>query len=163
MPIPPIQKCEIARTAPTDANSLLMVPWLNPIVLAISDWDFLSFFIRDDSSGKLLHKWGKEYPGAHGLSLVKEGEREVLYFTDLVLNKVFKATTTGEILDEWGFPEASGKYKEAKQYKPSWTLHHPEGGFYVLDGYGLDYISHYDAKGKYEGIIGGKEILRPLG
>jgi peptidylamidoglycolate lyase len=114
-------------------------------------------FIVYDASGKLLHKWGTEYPGAHGLSLVKEGEKEVLYFTDLGLNKVFKATTTGEILDEWGFPEASGKYMKAAQYKPAWTLHHPEGGFYVLDGYGLDFISHYDAKGKYAGIFGGKE------
>ena len=27
----------------------------------------------------------------------------------------------------------------------------------MLDGYGRDYISHYDAKGKYAGIFGGKE------
>jgi len=114
-------------------------------------------FIVYDSAGKLVHKWGKEYPGAHGLSLVNEGGKEVLYFTDLELSKVFKATTSGEILGEWGFPEASGKYEKSTQYKPAWTLHHPDGGFYVLDGYGRDYISHYDAKGKYAGIFGGKE------
>lgn len=114
-------------------------------------------FIVYDSTGKLLHKWGKEYPGAHGLSLVNEGGKEVLYFTDLGLNKVFKATTSGEIIGEWGFPETSGKYEKAAQYKPAWTLHHPDGGFYVLDGYGRDYIPHYDAKGKYVGIFGGKE------
>jgi peptidylamidoglycolate lyase len=114
-------------------------------------------FIVYDSTGKLLHKWGNAYPGAHGLSLVKEGGKEFLYFTDLGLNKVFKATPSGEIIGEWGFPEASGKYTKATQYKPAWTLHHPDGGFYVLDGYGLDYISHYDAKGNYAGIFGGKE------
>jgi peptidylamidoglycolate lyase len=114
-------------------------------------------FIVYDSTGKLLHKWGNTYPGAHGLSLVKEGTKEVLYFTDLGLNKVFKATTSGEIIGEWGFPEASGKYEKSTQYKPAWTLHHPDGGFYVLDGYGRDYISHYDAKGNYAGIFGGKE------
>jgi peptidylamidoglycolate lyase len=114
-------------------------------------------FIVYDSKGKLLHKWGNAYPGAHGLSLVKEGDKEVLYFTDLGLNKVYKATTSGEIIGEWGFPEASGKYKKATEYKPAWTLHHPDGGFYVLDGYGLDYISHYDAKGNFAGIFGGKE------
>lgn len=114
-------------------------------------------FIVYDSTGKLLHKWGKEYPGAHGLSLVKEGGKDVIYFTDLGLNKVFKATTSGEIIGEWGFPEASGKYEKSTQYKPAWTLHHPDGGFYVLDGYGRDYISYYDAKGNYAGIFGGKE------
>lgn len=119
--------------------------------------DITNNFIVYDSSGKLLHKWGNEYPGAHGLSLVREGDKEFLYFTDLELHKVFKATKSGELLDEWSFPEASGKYKEAKQYKPAWTLHHPESGFYVLDGYGLDYILHYDAKGEYAGIFGGKE------
>lgn len=114
-------------------------------------------FIIYDSAGKLLHKWGKEYPGAHGLSLVNEGGKEFLYFTDRELHKVFKATLSGEILGEWGFPEASGKYEKAAQYIPAWTLHHPDGGFYVLDGYGRDYIPHYDAKGKYAGIFGGKE------
>ncbi len=114
-------------------------------------------FIIYDSAGKLLHKWGKEYPGAHGLSLVNEGGKEFLYFTDRELHKVFKATLSGEILGEWGFPETSGKYENAAQYIPAWTLHHPDGGFYVLDGYGRDYIPHYDAKGEYAGIFGGKE------
>jgi hypothetical protein len=30
-------------------------------------------FIAYDPSGKRLHKWGTEYPGAHGLPLVTEG------------------------------------------------------------------------------------------
>jgi peptidylamidoglycolate lyase len=114
-------------------------------------------FIVYDPSGKLLHKWGTAYPGAHGLSLVNEGGKEVLYFTDRELHKVFKATPSGEILGEWGYPEASGKYEKARQYVPSWTLHHPDGGFYVLDGYGLDYIPYYDREGGYAGIFGGKE------
>ena len=114
-------------------------------------------FIVYDAAGKLLHKWGTEYPKAHGLSLVNEDGKEVLYFTDLSLNKVFKATPSGEILGEWGCPMDSGKYTKAAQYKPAWTLHHPKGDFYVLDGYGRDYITHYDAKGKYAGIFGGKE------
>lgn len=43
-------------------------------------------FIVYDSAGKLVHKWGKKFLGAHGLSLVNEGGKEVLYFTDLELN-----------------------------------------------------------------------------
>lgn len=114
-------------------------------------------FIVYSPEGELLHKWGGEYPGAHGLSLVTEGGKEVLYFTDRELHKVFKATTSGEILGEWGYPEGTGKYDKAQQYGPAWTLHHPDGGFYVLDGYGRDYISHYGADGKLAAIFGGKE------
>ncbi|MFK7910627.1 MAG: 6-bladed beta-propeller [Akkermansiaceae bacterium] len=114
-------------------------------------------FIIYDASGKLVHKWGTKFPGAHGLSLVKEGSKEVLYFTDRDLHKVYKATLSGDILEEWAYPEKSGKYAKEAQYKPAWTLHHPDGGFYVLDGYGRDYITHYDAKGKYAGVFGGQE------
>lgn len=114
-------------------------------------------FIVYDASGKLLHKWGKDYPGAHGLSLVREGEKEVLYFTDLDLNKVFKATPSGEILNEWEYPKGTEKYDKAGQYKPSWTLHDPVGDFYVLDGYGRDHIVHYGQAGQLKKIFGGKE------
>ena len=114
-------------------------------------------FIIYDASGKLLHKWGTAYPGAHGLSIVTENGKEVLYFTDLGLNRVFKATPSGEILDEWGIPETIDEYEKSGQYRPSWTLHHPDGSFFVLDGYGRDYIIHYGPDGKFLKIFGGKE------
>ena len=94
---------------------------------------------------------------AHGLSIVKENGKEVLYFTDLNLHKVFKSTLSGEILNEWEFPKGVESYTKAEQYKPSWTLHHPEGDFYVLDGYGRDYIVHYDKAGELKKVFGGKE------
>jgi len=110
-----------------------------------------------DSNGKLLHKWGHDYPGAHGLSLVVENDREVLYFTDLTRGMVFKATLSGEILNQWKWPEASGKYDKSGQYRPSWTLHAPGGDFFVLDGYGRDYIMHYAADSSLKKTFGGKE------
>ena len=110
-----------------------------------------------DRSGRLVHKWGNTFPGAHGLSLVTEGDREVLFITDLSLHRVTKTTLDGTLLDEWRWPEASGKYEKEDQYKPSWTLHLPNGEFYVLDGYGRDYIVHYGADGKFRRILGGAE------
>ncbi len=110
-----------------------------------------------DRAGKLVHKWGTQFPGAHGLSLVTEGAREVLFITDLATNRVAKTTLSGESLGEWGWPEATGKYAKAADYKPSWTLHLPGGDFYVLDGYGRDYIVHYGADGTFRGIFGGAE------
>jgi peptidylamidoglycolate lyase len=110
-----------------------------------------------DRAGRLVHKWGTSFPGAHGLSLVNEGGREVLFITDLKTHRVAKTTLDGTLLDEWRWPEASGKYEKEDQYRPSWTLHAPDGAFYVLDGYGRDFILHYDATGKLTRLFGGAE------
>jgi len=112
-------------------------------------------FIVYSPAGKVIHKWGTAWPGAHGLSIVTEGDREVLYFTDLSRHRVFKSTLSGELLGEWGWPEQTGSYTKEDEYKPSWTIHAPDGSFFVLDGYGLDYIIHYGADGKFVRQFGG--------
>jgi peptidylamidoglycolate lyase len=110
-----------------------------------------------DAAGRLVHKWGTAFPGAHGLSIVTEGEREVLFITDLNRHRVFKTTLDGKPLAEWGWPEGTGKYANEGEYKPSWTLHLPDGGFLVLDGYGKDYITRHAADGTRTGLFGGAE------
>jgi hypothetical protein len=110
-----------------------------------------------DKRGRLVSKWGNSFPGAHGLSIVREGAREVLFLTDLVTHKVVKTTLDGKVLEEWGWPASTGKYSSESDYKPSWTLHMPDGSFFVLDGYGKDYITHFDARGKMTRIFGGAE------
>jgi len=113
-----------------------------------------------DRAGRLVHKWGTQFPGAHGLSIVNEGGaagREVLFITDLVTHRVVKATLDGTILDEWRWPQHTGKYEKEDQYKPSWTLHLPNGEFFILDGYGRDFIAHHGADGKFKKIFGGAE------
>lgn len=110
-----------------------------------------------DKRGRLISKWGTAFPGAHGLSIVKEGRREVLFLTDLQTHKVAKTTLDGTLLEEWGWPADTGKYAKEADYKPSWTLHLKDGGFFVLDGYGRDYILHFDARGRMTRIFGGAE------
>ncbi|MBL8217440.1 MAG: hypothetical protein JNK87_42355, partial [Bryobacterales bacterium] len=110
-----------------------------------------------DKRGRLVSKWGRAFPGAHGLSIVNEARRQVLFLTDLQLHKVVKTTLDGQVLDEWAWPAASGKYPKEADYRPSWTLHQPDGSFFVLDGYGRDYILHYDARGKLQRLLGGAE------
>lgn len=110
-----------------------------------------------DKKGKLVHKWGTTFPGAHGLSIVPDGQNEALFITDLKTHKVAKTTLDGKPLNEWGWPKDSGKYDKEDQYHPSWTLHLPSGDFFILDGYGRDYIQHFDASGKFVKIFGGAE------
>lgn len=114
-----------------------------------------------DKAGRLVHKWGTQFPGAHGFSLVTElgggGGREVLFITDLATHRVVKTTLDGRVLDEWRWPEHTGKYEKENQFRPSWTLHLPNGEFFVLDGYGRDYITHHGADGKFRKIFGGAE------
>jgi peptidylamidoglycolate lyase len=110
-----------------------------------------------DRAGRLVSKWGTDLPGAHGLTILPEGDTEVLFITCTVTSRVRKTTLDGRILQEWGWPEFTGKYAKAADYMPSWTLHHPNGDFFVLDGYGRDYILHYDADGAFKAIFGGAE------
>jgi len=114
-----------------------------------------------DAAGRLVNKWTLGLPGAHGLSIVTEGEgadqRQVLFITDIRINKLVKTTLDGEVLSEWGWPADSGKYERAGQYRPSWTLHKDNGEFFVLDGYGRDYIQHFNADGTLRNIFGGQE------
>lgn len=110
-----------------------------------------------DRSGRLVHKWGTDLPGAHGLTIVAEEGREVLFMTCTISNRVRKTTLDGVVLAEWGWPDFTGKYATAAEYMPAWTLHHPNGDFFVLDGYGRDYILHYGANGNFKAIFGGPE------
>lgn len=106
-----------------------------------------NILILDPQTGKLLHHWTAQMPGAHGLALVQEGETEVLFITDTVLHEVRKLTLDGAELARYPWPEKSGLYDKETEYRPSKTLHHPNGDFWVMDGYGKDYIHHYNRDG----------------
>lgn len=108
-----------------------------------------------DKAGKLQGKWGKAWPGAHGLTLFNESGEERFFVTDHDRHQVFKTTLDGKILATYDWPEASGKYAKADQYKPTHVAPGNDGTFYVADGYGLNYIMHYDAAGKLIRTFGG--------
>jgi peptidylamidoglycolate lyase len=116
-----------------------------------------NLLVLDPKTGKVESQKSLGLPGAHGLSIVEEEGKEVLFMTCLATARVLKTTLAGETLAEWGWPQQSGKYAAKGEYKPSWTAHLPDGGFLVLDGYGKDHIVRYDKAGVYQGIFGGKE------
>ncbi|MFN0076125.1 MAG: hypothetical protein ACKVY0_06600 [Prosthecobacter sp.] len=92
--------------------------------------------ILDAKTGALIKQWTARMPGAHGMSLVREGEREVLFITDTQLHEVRKLTLDGEELAVFPWPEKAKLHADAKEYRPSKTIHFPNGEFAVFDGYG---------------------------
>jgi len=101
----------------------------------------------DPKTGALIKHWTARMPGAHGMSLVREGEREVLFITDTQLHEVRKLTLDGEELAHYPWPEQAKLHASANEYRPSKTIHFANGEFCVFDGYGKDYIFHYKPDG----------------
>src|ERR1700709_549762 len=61
-----------------------------------------------NKSGKLLHTWGHEFPGAHGLTLHNENGDDFLYITDTALHQVYKTTIDGKLLMTIDYPADTG-------------------------------------------------------
>jgi len=109
------------------------------------------------TGGKLLSSWGHDFPGAHGLTLHNENGTEYLYITDTSKHQVYKTTLDGKVLLTIDAPlDANGIYKEAKEFVPTETVVDDNGDIFIADGYGAQYVLHYDASGKLKGYFGGK-------
>ena len=109
-----------------------------------------------NKSGRLLGSWGHEFPGGHGLTIVDENGSQFLFITDIVKHQVYKTTLDGRILLTIDVPLESGVYNEAKEFVPTEVTVDSNGDFFVADGYGAQYILHYDKDGKLKSFFGGR-------
>ncbi len=109
-----------------------------------------------DSSGSFVRSWGEEFAeGLHGMQLVEEQGEEFLYFVHFGRHEFVKATLAGEILWRMGPPMESGKYESADQFRPTSIAVAPDGGFFVADGYGQNWVHQYDAERRWVRSLGG--------
>ncbi|TSE07307.1 6-bladed beta-propeller [Aquimarina algiphila] len=109
-----------------------------------------------DKSGKLLETWGTTYPGGHGLTLSVENGEDFLFITDYERHQIIKTTIDGKEVMTIDYPADTGKYKSKEEFKPTETTVLKNGEFYVADGYGNQFILHYNHKGELLNIFGGK-------
>ncbi len=109
-----------------------------------------------DKSGKLLETWGTEYPGAHGLTLVKENGSDFLLITDYERHQIIKTTIDGNEIFKIDYPADTGKYTTKEEFKPTETTVLENGDIYVTDGYGKQHILHYNYKGELLNFFGGR-------
>lgn len=109
-----------------------------------------------DTKGALLGSWTLESGGAHGLTVHREADgQEFLYICDTG-GRVWKTTLDGKVLLELPTAAACGAYKPSDLYAPTETAVAPNGDIYVADGYGSQFILHFDRTGKFLGKFGGR-------
>lgn len=109
-----------------------------------------------DAEGKYVRSFGKEFHGGgHGIDIRKESGEEFLYLCDIHRRLVVKTNLKGEVVWQMGFPKECGKYQSAEQFRPTNVAFHPDGGFYVGDGYGSHWIHQYDTHAKWVRTFGG--------
>jgi hypothetical protein len=121
-----------------------------------------------DKSGQLLDAWGTSFPAGHGLSISKENDEDFLLIVDNGFYKdlsgksrsqhgnVVKTDVKGRIIFSLPQPHAIGVYKDEERYHPTETAIAPNGDIYVADGYGSDYILHFDSRGRFIRKFGGR-------
>jgi hypothetical protein len=128
--------------------------------------DHPSIFVFDDD-GKFIRAFGSEFQGGgHGLEVKEEGGTEYLYVTGYQALKTFaKLTLAGERVWKKFAPMTSNFYAEGEdtnpqkkwgrnRFMPTNTAFHPDGGFYLADGYGAYTIHRYNDKGEWQSSFG---------
>jgi hypothetical protein len=117
-----------------------------------------------DADGKFVRAFGSQFQGGgHGLDVRREGGEEFLYVTAYQQPRSFaKLTVKGETVWHKYAPMESGLYADGEDHPPRlnnpWGrdrfmptnfAFHPDGGFYLADGYGAWCIHRYDAQGNW--------------
>lgn len=98
-----------------------------------------------DPDGKFVRSFGKEYHGGgHGIDIRRDNGEEFLYLCDVKNRIVTKTTLLGEQVWKICYPFEAGAYQKVGQFSPTNVCFAPDGGFYVADGYGSNYIHQYD-------------------
>lgn len=118
--------------------------------------DAVDTIIVFDKDGKFVRSFGKGYyPGGHGIDLRKEGGEQFLYLCDIHNRQVVKTNLKGEEVWKRDYPKEANVYKDKEGYRPTNVAFAPDGGFYVADGYGSNYIHQYDKEAKWVRTWGG--------
>jgi len=121
------------------------------------DGKFIKSLVGDHSvKGKDSKMGGK----GHGIDIREENGQEFAYLSPNDSSLFFsKMTLDGEIVWNKGreeLDEASDKLGEQVVFRPTNASFRPDGGYYLGDGYGSNWIFEYDKNDRFVRVIGGK-------
>lgn len=110
-----------------------------------------------DPDGRYIRSFGKEYhTGGHGIDIRKEGSEQFLYLCSTRTGLVTKTTLKGDIVWKKGRLVETGKYDDPQsKYSPTNIAFGPDGGFYIADGYGSNWIHQFDSNANWVRTFGG--------
>lgn len=107
-----------------------------------------------NTEGEVLDTWTLNISG-HGLTYDHTTEGDFLYLTGLG-GEVIKTDLKGNVLLKLKPPHEFKAYSNNMKYTPTETAIAPNGDIYVADGYGSQFILHYDKNGNFIRKFGGK-------
>jgi hypothetical protein len=124
-----------------------------------------------DGDGKFLRAFGAPFQGGgHGLEVRTEGGEDFLYVCCYQQQRSFaKLTAQGEIVWRRGAPLESGVYAAGEdqfprqrddnpwgrdRFHPTDIAFHPDGGFFLIDGYGAYRIHYFDREDRWASMFG---------
>ncbi len=108
-----------------------------------------------DKEGQVLDAWTLKLKGGHGLTLDRRDGQEFLWLCDPSSGAVIKTTLKGEVLLKLPHAKDCGAYDALSKYAPTEAAVAPNGDVYVADGYGSQFILHFDSQGKFIRKFGG--------
>ncbi|USI26405.1 6-bladed beta-propeller [Alteromonas macleodii] len=153
---------------PLNAHALVFVE--DKLLLATDHPDHN--IIEYNENGNVVDSWGRQWPGLHGIKTHVIGDKTHLFLVDSgwMLNRkwdgisvdkwdspfnkmipqsgaISKTTRDGKVLFTIGHPATYGAYKIDMPFNPTDVAVLDNGEFFVVDGYGSDYILHYNENG----------------
>jgi len=123
-----------------------------------------------DQQGKFVRSFGSEFHGGgHGVEIRNENGQDFIYVAVYKkVRSIAKLDLFGERVWRRGAPLEAGIYaagedqiehadggKSRDRFHPTNIAFHPDGGFYVADGYGSYHIHKFDRDGNWELAFGG--------
>jgi len=122
-----------------------------------------------DAEGKYVRSFGAEFQGGgHGIEIRNEGGQDFIYVAAYQAVRSFaKFDLQGEQVWRKGAPMDSGGYVEGEErtshtkaiwgrdrFQPTNFAFHPDGGFFLADGYGSYRIHRYDQDANWVSTFG---------
>ena len=102
---------------------------------------------------------GRATGQGHGIDIRQEGNQEFLYLSPSHPRLDFvKMDLSGEVVWRRGrdrIQAESGRYDDESRLVPTNVSFAPDGGYFLGDGYGSDFIHQYDGRDEYVRTLGG--------